>query len=105
MELFLNTSERSQREITLLDNKGRIIERVVTKGDILSSIEELLKRKGLEAYSLEKASIYPGPGSFTSLRMGCAVANALNYALGLKDAKHLVTPNYSAPPKISLARN
>lgn len=40
-------------------------------------IEELLGRRGIDYSSLIGVVIYKGPGSFTGLRIGASVANAL----------------------------
>jgi tRNA threonylcarbamoyladenosine biosynthesis protein TsaB len=44
-------------------------------------ISELLSNKAVELKDLEKIVVYAGPGSFTGLRIGVSVANALSYAL------------------------
>jgi tRNA threonylcarbamoyladenosine biosynthesis protein TsaB len=48
-------------------------------GDLLAAIDELVE----EPSELEALVVGRGPGSFTSIRIGLAVARALAYALGL----------------------
>lgn len=46
-------------------------------------IRQLLLAEGLDAGRLEAVGVSRGPGSFTSLRVGVATANALGQALGI----------------------
>jgi tRNA threonylcarbamoyladenosine biosynthesis protein TsaB len=44
-------------------------------------IEELLQHSGKNLHDIQGIICYEGPGSFTGLRIGLTVANALAYAL------------------------
>lgn len=46
-------------------------------------IEELLKSQGKELKDIQGIVAFKGPGSFTGLRIGLTVANALSYSLGV----------------------
>lgn len=46
-------------------------------------ISELLKSQKLELKDIGSIVAFEGPGSFTGLRIGLSVANALAYALGI----------------------
>lgn len=50
---------------------------------ILSVIEKILKKKEKSLEEITAVAIYVGPGSFTGLRVGAAIANTLSYALSL----------------------
>ncbi len=50
---------------------------------LLLKIEEILNRNKLSQEDLEGLVVYEGPGSFTGLRIGLSVANALSYSLGI----------------------
>lgn len=50
---------------------------------ILIKIEEILKSYNLDFKSLEGIVCYKGPGSFTGLRIGISLANALSYGLNI----------------------
>lgn len=47
-----------------------------------AKIEALLKAKGKPLEDIDGIVAYQGPGSFTGLRIGLSVANALSYSLG-----------------------
>ena len=46
-------------------------------------IEKLLKKHGLEYKDLKRIGVETGPGSFTGLKVGVSVANALGFSLGI----------------------
>lgn len=50
---------------------------------IHSKITDLLKRNGKTLQDIEGIVIYKGPGSFTGLRIGMSVANALSYSYNI----------------------
>ena len=50
---------------------------------LLGKILGLLERSGLKPADLEAIIVFSGPGSFTSLRIGHTVANALADSLGI----------------------
>jgi tRNA threonylcarbamoyladenosine biosynthesis protein TsaB len=85
---------------------------------IHNKIEELIKRQGLSLAAVEKIGVYSGPGSFTGLRIGISVANALSYGLGIpivgstgenwiavclenSDSAVTVMPEYGSEPHIT----
>jgi len=67
----------------LLDKNGGVVDQAEAD-EPLTAIENLLKKRSLKLENLDEISSHPGPGSFTGLRIGAAVAGALNYALGKK---------------------
>jgi tRNA A37 threonylcarbamoyladenosine modification protein TsaB len=59
----------------------------------LPLIDQILTRNNLELKDLEEVDSNPGPGSFTGLKIGAAIANVLNFLLGNKKR---IKPIYSA---------
>lgn len=51
--------------------------------DIHSKIEKLLQKNNCRYSSLSAVIVFQGPGSFTGLRIGIALANALANGLGI----------------------
>jgi tRNA threonylcarbamoyladenosine biosynthesis protein TsaB len=52
--------------------------------ELLGKITTLLRRHDADIRNLEAIVVFSGPGSFTSLRIGHTVANALADSLGIK---------------------
>ncbi|MDO8657336.1 MAG: L-threonylcarbamoyladenylate synthase [Candidatus Levybacteria bacterium] len=50
---------------------------------VLPMIDEILKKNKLKLSDLTGIKVNTGPGSFTGLRVGVSVANALSFALGI----------------------
>ncbi len=48
-----------------------------------TQIENILKKANKNLRDLEKLAIYQGPGSFTGLRIGFSLVNALGYSLDI----------------------
>lgn len=48
---------------------------------LLPLIEQILKKNNLDYEDLTEVKVATGPGSFTGLRVGISVANALAFAL------------------------
>lgn len=46
-------------------------------------IDDLLSANGRQLGDIKAVVLYAGPGSFTGLRIGASVANALAYSLGI----------------------
>ncbi len=50
---------------------------------LISLIQEIIKEGQIELKDLGEIKVETGPGSYTGLRVGAAVANALGYSLGI----------------------
>lgn len=50
----------------------------------LPIIEKLLREAGLKVQDIEEIKVETGPGSFTGLRVGVVIANALSFGLSVK---------------------
>jgi len=83
LKLFLNTTISKKAIVSLLDKNGQLIDQEEAD-DPLVAIDKLLKKTGTPLEKIEEIDSHPGPGSFTGIRVGAAVAQALNFALGKK---------------------
>jgi tRNA threonylcarbamoyladenosine biosynthesis protein TsaB len=65
----------------------------------LPAIESLIKRNKLKIQDIEEIRVNKGPGSFTGLRVGIAITNALGFLLGIpvngKNVGELEEPVYN----------
>jgi tRNA threonylcarbamoyladenosine biosynthesis protein TsaB len=81
-------TDKPEAEISLYNNKNKI-DTVVwhahreLSNTILLKIDELLSANNVKKNELTGICIYEGPGSFTGLRIGFGIANALSYALNI----------------------
>lgn len=80
-------------ELGLFDQSGSLVARHTWQADrqlaatLLTSIEDFCAAQGQSLNDLTGVVVYSGSGSFTGLRIGASVANALAYSLSIKVAK------------------
>lgn len=106
MKLYLDTSDRTT--ILRLDDKEYIWEsgRDLAR-DLLKYIHDRLEENGADWNDLSEIHFFSGPGSFTGLRIGACVVNALAEQLGIplfdqNGEKHeVIMPNYGREANIS----
>ncbi len=85
MVLYINTKD--QKVVTVaLKEKGNIIKSLSEDNEygsqvLLPLIIEVLKPQGFKV--LDGIEVEEGPGSFTGLRVGASVAQALGFALNI----------------------
>lgn len=80
---FINTKE-------IKSNKTQVV---------LPMIDEILKKHSLKPENLSGIQVNPGPGSYTGLRVGVAIANVLSFVLKLpvngKQVGEVILPIYT----------
>lgn len=87
MILYINTKDQKQVSVSLKKD-GEVVETLSEQNEygsqvLLPLIEKLLKVQKLEYPDLKGIEVETGPGSFTGLRVGLSVANALAYSLNI----------------------
>ncbi len=84
IKLYIDTSNNQEIKVKL-DLNGSVkdyFERVNKNVEkTLGLISDVLKKNGLEINNIDKIYVKRGPGSFTGLRIGVSIANALSFAL------------------------
>lgn len=85
--LSLNTSTK-QYSLALLESETVLGEYLFTSGsshfrDLMPCLDDLLKKTALTPGQLEGVTVAIGPGSFTGIRVGLAVAKGLSHCLGI----------------------
>ncbi|MCH7541878.1 hypothetical protein IH981_03865 [Patescibacteria group bacterium] len=86
MNLFINTTIAKKAVVSLIGENGKVLDQEEAE-DPLTAIDNLLKKSKIRLDDIGEISSHPGPGSFTGLRIGAAVAQTLNFALGKKVKK------------------
>ena len=98
--LFIDTSEINTAKVAL-EIDGKRFEKTseskrVKSQMVLPLIEQILGEHKLKLTDITAITVASGPGSFTGLRVGATVANALGYLLDIKvnGKKELAIPTY-----------
>jgi|ERR1035437_7620900 tRNA threonylcarbamoyladenosine biosynthesis protein TsaB len=92
--LKIDTSDSKQIAVEI--KTGEKTERIVEDSTFLKSeavlpaIEKILQKNKLKIDDIEKIEVNKGPGSFTGLRVGIAIANALSFLLKIPVNKRSV---------------
>lgn len=81
MKLFLDTSSNKETVVGLDGTEMKKGSGMTHSQVVLPMIEELLKKKKKKLADITEIEVKTGPGSFTGLRVGAAIANALGFAL------------------------
>lgn len=100
--LYIDTRNSDRIIIRLNKNGKEFIEESkanVNKAQAtLPLIEKLLKEAGLLISDINEINVEKGPGSFTGLRVGISIANALSFAGNIrvneKDIGEIEEPQY-----------
>lgn len=100
--LFIDTSSNQEITVNLeISGKKHIIkEKIGTQKAqvVLPMIERLCKDHKISLKDVHEIRVNTGPGSFTGLRIGISIANALAYTLKIpvngKKIGELVEPTY-----------
>lgn len=105
-KLFIDTTSNQEIIVRLTIDTNVYEKKVAIQNNrtqvVLPTIEKLLKENNLSVKTLDAIEVNTGPGSFTGLRVGAAIANALGFALQIpvnniafKESGKVVEPHYS----------
>lgn len=85
MKLIINTKDQKQVSVSLTDGLKDSLKAENEYGSqvLLSLIKKILQKNGLKISQIRKIEVETGPGSYTGLKVGVAVANALAFALNI----------------------
>ena len=87
MILYIDTTQ-SGEVIVILKKMGKIVKKIKSKNEfgsqvLLPLIEKVLRNERLKAQDLTAVEVNTGPGSYTGIKVGVAVANALGFSLNI----------------------
>lgn len=81
--LYIDSRDNKNTIVSIIDNGKKIsLNSSKTHAQtILPLIKELINQNNLSIKDIDKIAVEPGPGSFTGVRVGVAIANALSFSL------------------------
>lgn len=105
MHLYLDTSN-NLKTVIRLDNQEFTKEYPSPRDqDVFGALLESLNASNKSVKDITSIEVFTGPGSFTGLRVGIAIANALSFSLNIpinhQPPGTIIEPNYGAPPSIT----
>ncbi len=129
MKVLALRSDKPEAELYVFDGQNKLAElkwpaHLKLAETLNIKIDKILNKSSISYSNLDGIAVYQGPGSFTGLRIGLSVANALAYALRIpivarqgdewlrtaiddintgRDDK-IAVPEYGAPPHITKPR-
>ncbi len=83
MRLYIDTSDRETITVGLGKKRFKTEAKEGASQKLLAFIEEVLKKEGVTIKKVTEIKVNTGPGSFTGLRVGVSVANAIGWALDI----------------------
>jgi len=100
--LIIDTADNKKNTVGLkIDDKECLLTEDIPANReqiILSMIDKILKKHKVEAKDLSAIQINIGPGSYTGLRVGLAIANAFSFVLKIpingKKIGEIILPIY-----------
>ncbi|MBN1162915.1 hypothetical protein JXA34_04200 [Patescibacteria group bacterium] len=101
IEIYIDTSKRGGKEVRILKDGG-LIDSMTGEIDVVDSLSKLLVKNGIKISKINGCNFFKGPGSFTGLKVGCAISNTINWALKLKEIEQLEQPVYGSQPNIQM---
>lgn len=100
-KLYFDSSDRNKIAVKLFKNGKLISEKakkqLFTSQVLLPLIAEICSENKITPHQLSEIEINPGPGSYTGLKVGAAVANALGWYLKIPvngEKNKIVNPVY-----------
>ena len=81
MKLYIDATNSEKLTVTVGDEEIIAEARKEKSQMLLPLIVELLNRKNKKLTDLTEIEVNPGPGSFTGIRVGVAIAQALGWSL------------------------
>ena len=92
-KVYIDTSDRFKSIVRLYNNddnrndtgsggsnNNKVVDEISGEIDVVSAIKTILETNGLLINDISKFEMNEGPGSFTGLRVGISIANALSFA-------------------------
>lgn len=102
MKLYIDTSSNQQTIVRLGEKELKQDSSVWRSQAVLPMIKKLLAAEGKKLSELSEIEVFTGPGSYTGLKVGVAIANGLGLVLKIPvngkiiSGTSIVEPVYSS---------
>lgn len=87
MKIYINTKNKDYIEVILMAENKPIAKLYQNNKHgsqaLLPLITKIIKANGISFKDIKAVQVETGPGSFTGLRVGVSVANAIGYVLNI----------------------
>jgi tRNA threonylcarbamoyladenosine biosynthesis protein TsaB len=101
--LIIDTADNKKNIVGLKINNKKYLQTEDVASNrtqmILPMIDKILKKHAIELKNISAIEVNVGPGSYTGLRVGLSIANALSFALKIpingKKIGEIILPIYS----------
>ena len=105
MKLYIDSSN-NLKTIIKLDGREYVTEYESPRDqNVLGAIQDVLDAEKKDFVDLSEIEVFTGPGSFTGLRVGISIANALSFSLNIpingQESGTTILPKYGKKPNIS----
>ena len=103
-KIYIDSRLRKQTTVSLFEKTFLFWfkkDSLVVEADPADALSEILRKNNLGLDQISSFKAYPGPGSYTGLKMGHAAVNALNWVLKGTPAVKLPLPKYGSEPNIT----
>ena len=101
--IYIDSAKKDDRSVVLqLVTAEHVeeIDKITGQIDFVTAIRDILTKHDLKPDQVDLYDFNPGPGSFTGLKTGSAIANVMNWALGKIDASQTKKIEYGGEPNI-----
>lgn len=93
-KLFIDTTNTNEAKVSLQIREQKFEKKsastILRSQSVLPLIDELLKEHGLVMSDINEVFVNVGPGSYTGIKVGIAIANAIGYALKIPINNQLI---------------
>ncbi len=98
-KILIDSSQRYEKGVFLF-NDSLLLDKITGDIDVAVEVRTILQKNNLNLRDISIFEPNLGPGSFTGLKIGIAVSNVFNWALGKKTLENLDFPVYGGEPNI-----
>ena len=104
MKLYIDSSNNLKTIIKLDDMEYVTDYKSPRDQNVLGAIHDVLDQEKKDFIDIKELKVFTGPGSFTGLRVGISIANALSFSLRIpingEKPGTIIKPYYGKEPNI-----